>query len=884
AALNTKLDILTAEGLTQQIVFLTGLPTNGMVQAFVDRDYEPWFYGIDEPNDTNKIVQHILRSKRIHEQSYNGITGKVMTAITKDWSLKLDDPNDPIYSLPGVPTGAYEPLDQENLHCYSTASVGYMSELISGAKTNGKPALYYWQSLQERPALNRLYTGYWLWNTGLDGVAPYVYQHISNNPYDDFDQWSTSPNGYRDHLTTYPSQEGPVPTMQWKSYLEGVNDVRYLQTWKKYFEAILTSHPTQAAQSKAVVDGILENFKDFGNFDAVSPDHFAQYRADLLNEMDAVYALWRQSVTQLTWTNPDGGIWQMASNWDPALSPIPGDTLHFTNSFGSPFAVSLRENATVHRIDARRGSFVWALDLAGHELKATVDTGSSLEEGLLLAAVGQVDQTLYLTSSSPGGVLEINRFRIGTSGSSSELFMGGSNLTIRLTGTTGDASLISGGTGTVTCADGMKMESLRPLLLGTGGTTTHPSALWRVTDPGTVVSNASSLYIGKAGTNLPTLIISNRAAFYSFSTRMVGQGGDAAGSWNTNANGRIVITGADSVFHGLGGSLTYLGQRAGNSARTAGGFIEILEGGRFESHHRLVLGEGNTNNWTSGNGAMVQNRHAYGDILVRDPDSTLRMNTDHEIYVGQAGNGRIRVQNGGALVSGHDIWLGRGNIGSVVNAQSLGELEISGTGSRVEANRLFIGWTGIGDAAVETGGRLSVTNGATPTIRIESGSRLTLRDNGWAESGSLTNAGGEIRIELGSRPKTDAYLKLTGLLALNAGSELSLSVLSGATLSPDDTVQLIANGFRSGTFAGLVDGERISADGYDFTIHYGVNAIYLTVLPPPPQISAQPQINGPVEVGANVALSVTASGQGLNYQWYRKQGDAIVAIGGATHT
>jgi hypothetical protein len=72
-------------------------------------------------------------------------------------------------------------------------------------------------------SLNRRQFGFYLFANGFDGSMPYAYQHGFNNIWNDYD------HEFRDHVFTYPLTSGLVPTVQWKGYREGVNDLRYVK-------------------------------------------------------------------------------------------------------------------------------------------------------------------------------------------------------------------------------------------------------------------------------------------------------------------------------------------------------------------------------------------------------------------------------------------------------------------------------------------------------------------------------------------------------------------------------------------------------------------------------------------------------------------------------
>ncbi len=246
------------------------------LEAMLGHGMEPFFYGIDEPNSLDAIRAQIERSKEIRAMCSGGQCGKVITAITKEWADRLWDPGDPIYQ-----SGEYEPLDCANLHVAA-------SEAYLGARRRGEragiarkeyPQVYYWQIRREDPRVNRYYAGFHLWLTDLDGIYPYVYQSIDLDPYDDFDFAGGAPYhaAKRDGHASYPSPEGPVPTIEWKALREGIDDYRYLQTWEALRERVTAIDPPEAARSAAAIDAALQKYRAADALEAVE---IAAYDAD----------------------------------------------------------------------------------------------------------------------------------------------------------------------------------------------------------------------------------------------------------------------------------------------------------------------------------------------------------------------------------------------------------------------------------------------------------------------------------------------------------------------------------------------------------------------------------------------------------------------------
>jgi hypothetical protein len=90
----------------------------------------------------------------------------------------------------------------------------------------------------------------------MDGIMPFAYDYFFlKNPYNDF---SDPAKAHRSNVMIYPSEEGPVPTIEWQSMSEGINDGRYLATWQWYHDLVISKDVEVAQNSKDVIDSILE--------------------------------------------------------------------------------------------------------------------------------------------------------------------------------------------------------------------------------------------------------------------------------------------------------------------------------------------------------------------------------------------------------------------------------------------------------------------------------------------------------------------------------------------------------------------------------------------------------------------------------------------------
>lgn len=91
--------------------------------------------------------------------------------------------------------------------------------------------LYNWVGTLEDPTVNRLLCGFYVDKSRLDGVFVSSYQDLMGCP-DPFDELA-SENPVRPQMMTYPSKNGPIPTIQWRACREGHDDMRYLTTLRQ---------------------------------------------------------------------------------------------------------------------------------------------------------------------------------------------------------------------------------------------------------------------------------------------------------------------------------------------------------------------------------------------------------------------------------------------------------------------------------------------------------------------------------------------------------------------------------------------------------------------------------------------------------------------------
>jgi len=214
----------------------------GILEAAANAGIGVYFYGRDEPNDPARLADHKELSAY-----YHSLGGRVVVCLTVDTARRLVAENEcPDWAILPMERGSY--------------AGPYIDDLRAGKAPRLAPFMsYYWQVYEENPTRNRLYTGFYLWQSGLDGALPYEYRGHLGSPYADDrrnSDYGGRPRVFRQWCLTYPSQEGPVSTLQWEGYRAGVTDVRYLT----YLEELLGQ--AEKAQKGTLVSETREKMND----------------------------------------------------------------------------------------------------------------------------------------------------------------------------------------------------------------------------------------------------------------------------------------------------------------------------------------------------------------------------------------------------------------------------------------------------------------------------------------------------------------------------------------------------------------------------------------------------------------------------------------------
>lgn len=179
---------------------------------------------IDYPGTSN--AEELIGYHKLNYQRANSANASTMSSLLNHTFIKRLQSTGDIGHCPGI------------LSLYLNRNREYIQFLQDIPKTESK-LFYYWQCFMEKPNLNRVLAGLYLWKSGAAGISPYCYQHMPkfpNSPFNDFDEWepdfheSGINRPFKDHMTTYPVKDGVLATLQWEALRDGIADLKYLTT------------------------------------------------------------------------------------------------------------------------------------------------------------------------------------------------------------------------------------------------------------------------------------------------------------------------------------------------------------------------------------------------------------------------------------------------------------------------------------------------------------------------------------------------------------------------------------------------------------------------------------------------------------------------------
>jgi hypothetical protein len=217
--------------------------SNPIVSDYVKNIFDKYntdlyYYGYDEVGGNRLLDKQLKLNQNLH-----AIAGKSVNAVF--W----DDLDNAVNNIKIDTSKCFDVIAHSmgsHGHIKMFESLPYKGREDYCSK-QGVEYLTYWHPHVENPVINRIFSGFWLWASGFDGIIPHGYyfpSHIekvlskedlklgvsnATSPYDDWSFWLPG-NPLRHHNSVYPSKSGPIGTLQWEGVLSGNVDLKYILT------------------------------------------------------------------------------------------------------------------------------------------------------------------------------------------------------------------------------------------------------------------------------------------------------------------------------------------------------------------------------------------------------------------------------------------------------------------------------------------------------------------------------------------------------------------------------------------------------------------------------------------------------------------------------
>ena len=358
-----------------------------------------------------------------------------------------------------------------------------------------------------------------------------------------------------------------------------------------------------------------------------------------------------------------------------------------------------------------------------------------------------------------GGIVDVNLAAdIGAAvGSSGTVQISGNGSAL---GVSGAIDIGDEGHGVVMVTDGADLTVDSNTYIGAGATS---SGTLTVSGTGSTWTSTFNVVVGALGT--ASVTVSDGALVNHGLDLFVG---------GVSGGGQVLVTGAGSTWNALANA------RVGTSGS---GAFEVREGASFHVTQDLFVGDQNL-----GPGLG-------GSVTVTGQGSKLTYDT---MTVGHDGNGALRVEDGAtAGGAGQDVALG-------INATGQGSVQISGAGSTLTADNLWVGNHGTASLSVDNGGKLVSDDG---TVGRHASGTGTVSITG---KGSLWTATGSLEVGLFG---TGAVI-VSGGGTVDLSSHLRIGEIAGSkgtvTVTGAGSAFNIGNWVRVG---GQAEGDMFVADG-----------------------------------------------------------------------
>jgi|GEM_PF-1895372 len=448
----------------------------------------------------------------------------------------------------------------------------------------------------------------------------------------------------------------------------------------------------------------------------------------------------------IDWTNPAGGDFSTAANWNGGAGPVPGatDSAQFNLAQDPAYTVTLSGTTTNNQLLVMTDKV--SLALGGNTYTVT---------NAIVGVAGTDNGQLWLSN---GTVSATGTFKLGNAnGTTGTLNVAGPGNNVTLTAGLDYLFVGAGGTGVgyLNVTGGASLTNNRVLVLGNVANSNSAGHV-TVSGSGTTFTTTGSMFLGYLGTTTSTIDILSGARFTT------GAGNYGMGYSSASSRGSLNVDGAGSVFSSGGnwwigrmgiGRMTV--QNGGSFIESVGGPAVILgsEAGSAGYLEIGVIGSGSFTSSTFNVGRSAGNSEGHVTI---GPGGTLTLQNGGTVYP----NGEIICSNGTMNVVG-----GGGNLTLIGS----GALYGSGT---MNMHSGFAFWT-LYDVGVISPG----SGSAAGAFTVNTGDLV------FTKSGVI--GAGTLAIQFDSSGAHDSVILATsGRNANLASATLDYSLLNGTRFAP----------------------------------------------------------------------------------------------------
>lgn len=426
--------------------------------------------------------------------------------------------------------------------------------------------------------------------------------------------------------------------------------------------------------------------------------------------------------TDRFWTGLNGGTFSTGGNWRGGIAPGSSDVAHFDISGGTLFTFAYTVSFTNNPTNSAmriEGGDFVTFSLGSHVYTTT--NSAPLSIGLRAGRTGALTITGGTVAVPFQSDVAVGVFGAGQlTVSTGGLLAGTANVFVGLSG--GNSMLTMQNNGDIIAND---------VFLAADSSSNSTAT---VTGAGSSLL-ASALSVGQRGTAALNVTANGRV---DSASGIVGDQAGSSGSANVNGTGSLWTNSGDCTV-----------------GKSGAGTLNITGGGRVDNRNGFLGNGGGSGTATvSGAGSQWINSGA--------------------LQVGLFGQGFLEITAGG------HVQTPNGNIGGVNHS---GEVTVSGAGSTWNGGVLNIGYTGLGELTIETGGSVSSTGASIGLLTGSVGTAtLTGATSAWTNGGNLSvgdQGTGILHI-------TSGAMTNSGSLTVGNAAMGTLTIMQGGGVSDTD--------------------------------------------------------------------------------------------------